>query len=88
MKLFQNKNYYKPEMKGFYSIKKVLSALVPEMKYDDLDISEGGSASREFENLYYEQEIERIKQVRNSLLEYCNMDSTAMVKILTTLYKV
>lgn len=52
MKSFQNKSYYKPEMKDSYSIKKVLHALIPELNYDDLEISDGGSAPRVFEILY------------------------------------
>ena len=42
---FQQKWYYTPEMRGSYSIKYVLPALVPELSYNDLDIKEGGAAS-------------------------------------------
>ena len=35
-------------MKGSYSIKLVLPALVPELSYDDLSIKEGGTASNTF----------------------------------------
>ena len=45
---FQQKWYYTPEMKGSYSIKYVLPALVPELSYNDLDIKEGGTASNTF----------------------------------------
>ena len=38
---FKNKDYYKPEMKGSYSIKSVLPALCPDLSYDELDIKEG-----------------------------------------------
>jgi hypothetical protein len=41
---FQKKWYYTPEMKGSYSIKFVLPALVPELSYDELEIKEGGTA--------------------------------------------
>ncbi len=33
---FRQKYYYSPEMKGSYSIKAVLPALVPELSYDEL----------------------------------------------------
>ncbi|MBX3007641.1 MAG: DUF2779 domain-containing protein [Melioribacteraceae bacterium] len=85
MKPFQIKSYYSPEMKGSYSIKKVLPALVPELNYNDLEISEGGIVSREFERLYYEIDQERISRVRKSLLVYCKMDTIAMCKILDKL---
>ena len=45
---FQQKWYYTPEMRGSYSIKYVLPALVPELSYNDLDIKEGGTASNTF----------------------------------------
>ncbi|RKY95435.1 MAG: DUF2779 domain-containing protein, partial [Ignavibacteriae bacterium] len=35
---FRQKHYYSPEMKGSYSIKSVLPALVPELSYDELEI--------------------------------------------------
>ena len=38
---FQLKWYYTPEMRGSYSIKFVLPALVPELSYNDLEIKEG-----------------------------------------------
>ena len=43
---FQKKYYYAPEMKGSYSIKAVLPALVPELSYDNLEINEGGLGIR------------------------------------------
>ena len=42
---FQQKWYYTPEMRGSYSIKYVLPALVPELSYDGLPIKEGATAS-------------------------------------------
>ncbi len=45
---FQQKWYYKPAMKGSYSIKAILPALVPELSYDNLEIKEGGTASNTF----------------------------------------
>jgi Domain of unknown function(DUF2779) len=88
MKPFQNKNYYKPEMKGSYSIKKVLPALVPELSYENMEIGEGGSASIAFESLYYESDHQKIDKIRKSLLEYCKMDTFAMVKIFDILIAV
>ena len=41
---FQKKWYYTHEMKGSYSIKFVLPALVPELSYDELEIKEVGTA--------------------------------------------
>jgi hypothetical protein len=85
MKPFQNKSYYTPEMKGSYSIKAVLPALIPEMKYDNLEISDGGAASRIFESLYYENDLAKIADTRKALLEYCGMDSMALLLLLKIL---
>jgi len=82
MEMFQKKHYYSPEMKGSYSIKAVLPALVPEMSYDDLEIADGGTASKAFESLYFEQDEKRKKEIREQLIKYCEMDTMAMVRIL------
>ena len=85
---FQQKWYYTPEMRGSYSIKSVLPALVPELSYNDLEIKEGGTASNTFlsmVNATFEGDIE---ETRKQLLEYCKLDTFAMVKILEKLLKV
>ena len=88
MVIFSSKDYYTPEMKGSYSIKKVLPALVPGFGYDGLDIAEGGTASNAFASLYKEKDPERIAKVRTDLLAYCKMDTLAMVKIMEVLINV
>lgn len=83
---FQQKSVYYPEMRGSYSIKKVLPALVPELSYSTLNIQEGGTASSTYANLHKEEDPAKVKQVRKDLLDYCEMDTYAMVKILEKLY--
>ena len=82
---FQKKYYYSPEMQGSYSIKSVLPALVPKLSYNGMNIADGGTASAAFESLYFEQDIFRIRDIRESLLKYCGMDTLAMVEILDVL---
>ncbi len=84
---FRQKQYYTPEMNGSYSIKAVLPALVPEMSYSTLEIGEGGTASRAFESLYFEEDGTRKNEIRRHLLEYCGTDTLAMVKIYEVLNK-
>lgn len=79
------KHYRLPEMQGSYSIKQVLPALVPELTYDDLVIGNGGDASAAFFNLRDETDTEKIKATREALLEYCGLDTLAMVRILEKL---
>lgn len=83
---FQQKWYYTPEMKGSYSIKAVLPALVPELSYKNLAIKEGGTASNTFTQMVLGEFKGDIIQTRNDLLAYCKMDTYAMVRILEKLY--
>jgi len=84
---FQSKDYYVPKMRGSYSIKNVLPALVPEMEkaYKALDlVHNGGEAMNAFASLGTLSDEEKIAY-RNALLEYCKLDTLAMVKILQKL---
>jgi len=69
-------------MQGSYSIKYVLPALVPELSYGDLTIGNGGDASAAFYNLSTETNLEKVEATRVALLEYCGLDTLAMVKLL------
>ena len=75
-------------MKGSYSIKSILPALVPELSYDDLEIKEGGTASNTFLSMVNGTFGGDIKEIRRQLLEYCKLDTYAMVKILDILKEV
>lgn len=78
---FQKKYFYVPAMKGSFSIKSVLPAVSPELNYDTMEIADGGTASISFENLMYIDDMFEIEKNRNNLLEYCKLDTFAMVKI-------
>ena len=82
---FRNKSVYHWKMKGSYSIKHVLPALVPDMSYADLEISDGETASSTWLNLR-DVETEDAKQdIQKALLSYCEMDTLAMVSVLNAL---
>jgi predicted RecB family nuclease len=85
MEPFRQKLYYVPEMKGSYSIKQVLPALVPGFGYAGLEISDGGMASSAFLKMMSESDQQVIEKIRESLLDYCRLDSLAMVEILKVL---
>ncbi|RBP32788.1 putative RecB family nuclease [Oceanihabitans sediminis] len=85
---FQKRWYYTPEMKGSYSIKYVLPALVPELSYQDLEIKEGGTASNIFAEMVSGTFTGDYEKTRKDLLEYCKLDTYAMVKIYEVLTKV
>ena len=85
---FKEKWYYVPAMKGSFSIKYVLPALVPSLSYDNLEINNGSSASSTYANLHTLSDLDQINQTRKNLLEYCKLDTLAMVKILEVLRSV
>lgn len=82
MKPFADETIADPAFKGSASIKAVLPALLPELSYDDLDIKEGGSASRLWKEvtLTNPQAADREK-VYADLVVYCTRDTWAMVAI-------
>lgn len=82
---FQKRWYYTPKMRGSYSIKAVLPALVPELSYSDLNIQEGGTASNTFAAMVQGVFEGDVEEVRKDLLAYCGMDTWAMVKVLEKL---
>jgi hypothetical protein len=85
---FQQKWYYTPEMKGSYSIKYILPALVPELSYDGLPIKEGATASNTFLSMVNRTFEGDVEETRRQLLQYCELDTYAMVKILEKLLEV
>ena len=81
---FKSRDYYTKEMQGSYSIKYVLPALYPddpELDYHNLPVvHNGGEASEAFLSLKNKTPEEQIK-IRSGLLEYCKLDTLAMVKL-------
>lgn len=88
MEPFRKLYYYVPEMNGSHSIKQVLPALVPELSYKNLSISDGQMATNSFEALQTETDILKIIAIREHLLEYCKLDTLAMVRIMEKLEEV
>ena len=85
MSPFRSKFYYVAAMKGSYSIKDVLPALVPELNYTELAINNGGAASQKYYQLQFENDDNKIEQIKKQLLDYCELDTWAMVKLLEKL---
>jgi hypothetical protein len=74
-----------PACEGSASIKKVLPVFIPELSYDDLEIQEGMTASFVYSQLHLQDEDTQ-EQQRYQLLQYCKLDTFAMVKILEKIY--
>ncbi|MFA6657522.1 MAG: DUF2779 domain-containing protein [Mesotoga sp.] len=80
--LLVKNHIYHPDFGGSFSIKRLLPALVKGVGYEGLFIHNGDDARYVFVNMalgnYRESEIEKI---RRDMLEYCRMDTLAMVEI-------
>lgn len=77
--------YYMPAMNGSFSIKKVLPALFPddpELDYHNLSggVQNGGEAMSIYPQIQF-MEPEKQKKARRALLDYCCLDTLAMVKL-------
>jgi hypothetical protein len=79
---------YHPAFHGSFSIKTVAAALLPDLTYDGLDITDGQTASWQLERLLCRPE-ELITEERNALraqLEaYCERDTEVMVALFRVL---
>lgn len=75
--------YYHPSQQGSWSIKKLLPAIKPELRYDELTgVQDGGMAM----DAYLKATdpvtgIEQVTDIRNQLVDYCKLDTLAMVEI-------
>ncbi len=67
---------------GSASIKNVLPVLVPELSYKELSVQEGASAQRLWMDVVLKEkgDIDKEKLI-SDLIEYCKLDTLAMVKI-------
>jgi hypothetical protein len=77
---------YHPDFKGSFSLKYILTPLVPDLTYSDLAIVDGQVASVEIARLLFvAQLVEDRKQLRRDLLAYCERDTWAMVRLVQRL---
>ncbi|MHC5009768.1 MAG: DUF2779 domain-containing protein [Planctomycetota bacterium] len=79
---------YHPDFGGGFGLKAVLPALVPELRYEDLEVSDGMVASTELSRMMFAGEpmdpAERAR-LRSDLLAYCALDTKALVALRRTL---
>ena len=55
---------------------------MPDQRYDDLSINNGTDARDKFYKLQHKTDAAKVKAIREELLEYCGLDTLAMVKVL------
>ena len=78
---FRSRDAYRWEMKGSYSQKMVLPALIPGMTYQGMEISDGGMAMEGYFRMCESGDPDEMEKVREGLLEYCRMDTLGMVRL-------
>jgi hypothetical protein len=74
-----------PAFGGRWSLKSVLPVAAPDLRYDDLEISEGGSASERWTQCMIDDPSPLSDSEREATLaalrDYCRLDTLAMVRI-------
>lgn len=76
-------HYYHPSQHGSWSIKKVLPAVAPDLRYEALEgVQDGGMAMNAFmEALSHDTDKSRKVEIKQQLLDYCALDTYAMVRL-------
>jgi hypothetical protein len=76
-------HYYHPGQQGSWSIKQVLPAMAPELRYDALPgVKDGGMAMAAYvKAIARETTPEEREQLRQELIAYCGLDTLAMVRV-------
>ncbi|MEJ2013425.1 MAG: DUF2779 domain-containing protein [Anaerolineales bacterium] len=85
---FRKQLYWHPKMGGSNSIKNVLPVFAPELSYQELEVENGEQAMAAFVRLSAERDPARITEQRQALLDYCELDSLAMARILDGLRRI
>jgi Domain of unknown function(DUF2779) len=85
MEPFRQKAFYKPSMRGSYSMKAVLPSIDPKYSYDNLNIQQGSQAGDEFLRMRSIIDKQEIDQIRMNLIDYCNRDTYGMIVMLEEL---
>lgn len=78
----KNGYYVHPGFKGSWSIKNVLPVMVPDLSYSEMDIGKGDQAMMAWCKLINDElPVHEVEKTKKALLEYCKMDTFAMVAI-------
>lgn len=88
MTMFSKNYYVDARFKGSASIKNVLPVIVPELTYKALGIQKGDQAVERWERMVFADIHPKEKEdIAKDLLEYCKLDTLAMVRIYEFLKK-
>ena len=73
---------------GSTSIKKVLPVLCPHMRYNDELVHDGAGAMEAWHEMATTTDVHRRNDLRCQLLDYCRLDSLAMIEIWRSLAEI
>lgn len=79
---FRRRDVYRWQMRGSYSIKEVLPAMVPELSYSGMEVADGMAAMQAYHDMCALGPGAELERLRAAMLEYCQLDTLAMVRIL------
>ncbi len=78
---FRQRCVYRWQQHGSNSLKDVLPAFVPDMSYQGLEISDGSMAMDAYHLMCAETDQAKRQALCRNLLQYCERDTEAMVKL-------
>ena len=84
---FRRRDIYRWPMRGSYSIKEVLPAMVPDLSYNGMTIADGMAAMQAYHEMCTLEPGAELARLSKAMLEYCALDTLAMVKILEAMVK-
>jgi hypothetical protein len=81
------RNYYHPDMKGSWSLNNVSPCLVPGLRYSDLGAVQDGTQAQQayFDLTSGDPDAAAAERLRDELLAYCRLDTSAMLAIVRNL---
>jgi len=85
MEPFKKKDIYYWQFNGSYSIKNILPVLVPELSYEGMEISDSEMPASAYFQMWESKDSAETEHIRKALLEYCKLDTLAMVRIVEKL---
>jgi hypothetical protein len=78
---FRKRHLYHGSLKGSFSQKKVLPALVPDLSYEDMEIGNGGMAMLAYFRMCESNDPAEVASLRINLIDYCRLDTLGMVRL-------
>lgn len=84
---FQAGLVYDVRMRGYYSLKVLLSIFDEHLNYQNLDIHQGMDAVVQWRNLDQDNLETDQQAIRDHLLEYCGLDTYSMIVVIRWLQK-